>query len=927
MMEQQTNEFPPFENPAICTEAQDINQSTISTYTCTSSLDDEPSPSSPALRFPKPQGSQVLANWISRSSPDIMKTTEPTNLADSAYEIINPADTTDSESQDGRLTESTSSLCAGRSDDVHSLDGSDHQYSSESDGEVEEEEEEEYVDDEDNEEVGNSSHASSIRYTDEALGNPSTQLPTSTLEYGSSSEGSGVVVRAIEFQEDSEEPVMLEKISVKHAVREYNDDDSASLATQLDLSEPPKRLVATVRQTMSQAYLSTKQPLRVLYVGRPEAQRPIVLKICNAIWASPSTSDEDQDHSNQDREGVYNIVPISSFGSSPELDLMHASPCQIKVEHCTSAEEVIYEGSSFPSDTVYTITVEHDKVYTSISSPGGNAIQPRYILPHVAFFYCSQDDDAESERTRDAAWSFMKRHGVPSIFISEEQDFAKRTTGSWNDCVNEHAIHLCLESRDPDRPMAPVRFPIDLASFNDIDARQMNRNLAYLTGLSEPEEESFIEVETSKRKNMPQIQMVELLDTARDAWAKFVERGGPRRLLPFLLPLFLALFSPYLMSLFTQYPSSSVVPTTQVPHAGPLGSPAVCSTSLLSTKSSSAGVSTTTKTVVVSLTETKTIEISSQAAPLTSSFASALSYAGLLSDRSLAPVQPEVQKQETKKPAAVSKNTALSASLSGPNEILVDIPSNHKARRLLPNGVKLDVCRGNVCLEKDISYVDQGLLIKLLPKDAYGAVNVSIVSTRKPKINETFEVDLGKTGMADAFGAGLHMLHGVMKKVSSGVDGATSQVGEGAGKVQGEVANAFKHALEAGKSAQSQTAKSINQATNSAKEQLTRSLRTVEKLHGHADLSILQAQIKSKLLWLRLQGKMEEHDAYQRNATRFLKMKRDELSRVQALREKSAQGAQSCGKSWSPFKGRCQRGAHKAEDISRDNRWRKMIMG
>ncbi|KAK4200422.1 hypothetical protein QBC40DRAFT_70368 [Triangularia verruculosa] len=926
MMEQQTNEFPPLpplENSATYTETRDKTQPAASTST--SSLDDELTSSSPALRFPKPQGSQVLANWISSSSPDIMKTTaEPTNLADSAYEIINPADTTDSESQDGRMTESTSSLCAGRSDDVHSLDGSDHQYTSESDGEMEEEDE---VDDEDDdEEVGNSSHASSIKYADEALENPSTHLPTANLEYGSSSEGSGVVVRAIEFQEDSDEPLMLEKISVKHAVREYNEDESASLALRLKLKEPPKHVVATIHQTMSRAYLSTKAPLRIVYVGRPDAQRSVVLKISSAIWASPSNGDDNQDHSNRDREGVYNIVPISSFGSSPELDLMHASPCQIKVEHCTSAEEVIYEGGSFPSDTVYSITVEHDKMYTSISSPGGSAIQPRYILPHIAVFYCSQDDDADAERTRDAAWCFMNRHGVPSIFISEKQDFAKSNIGSWNDYVNEHAIHLCLESRDPERPMPSQRFPIDLASFNDIDARQMNRNLAYLTGLSEPQEESFVEVETAK-KEMPEVQMVELLDTARQAWAKFVERIEPQRFLPLLLPLLLALCSPYLMSVFNREPSSAVVPSAQTPLAGNLGSTPVCVASPLSTKSTSRGVSTTTKTVVVSLTETKTVE-ASQSAPLTSSLASALSYAGLLSDRSLAPVQPEAEKQETKKPAPVAAKIAvLSANIVGPNEILVDMPSNHKARRLLPNGLNVNVLRGDVSLESEAAPVDQGLLIKLLPKDAYGAVNITVFSIRKPKINETFEVDLGRTGMADAFGAGLHMLQDVMKKVSIGMDEATSQVGEGAGKVQGEVANAFKHALEAGKSARSQTAKTLNQATNSAKEQLSRSLKTAGKLQGHADLSILQAQIKSKLLWLKLQGKMEEHDAYQRNATRFLKMKQDELARVPALRDQSTSKSALCGKTWFPYKGHCKKAGQNTEEVARDSRWKKMIMG
>ncbi len=51
---------------------------------------------------------------------------------------------------------------------------------------------------------------------------------------------------------------------------------------------------------------------------------------------------------------------------------------------------------------------------------------------------------------------------------------------------------MCLESRDPAVPTIAQRLPIDLASFTNIDARQMNRNISYLTGLVEPVEETAV---------------------------------------------------------------------------------------------------------------------------------------------------------------------------------------------------------------------------------------------------------------------------------------------------------------------------------------------------------------------------------------------------------------------------------------------------
>ncbi|KAK4169393.1 hypothetical protein QBC43DRAFT_340761 [Cladorrhinum sp. PSN259] len=834
------------------------------------------SSSSPLLRFPKPQGSQILAEFLSNSSPNIMQPTtmlEPTNLADSAFEFIN---TTDTESQDGRLSESTDSLSVPRPDDVHSINGSVNHYETDSD--------------EEDEDADHSSHASSLRYTNEVLQNPSTQQPTSNLEFGSSSEGSGVVV----FQEDNDDPVLLEKISVNHAIKEFTEEESATLAKRLGLPNTPRRLVATIRQTMSQSYLSTQEPLRILYIGHPGAQRSIILKICGALWASPKNGDKEQDYFNRHREGVYNIVPISSFGPAPELDLMEASHYQIKVEHCTSAEEDTFEESAGIS-SVYSLTIEHDKVYKShISSSGRSFIQPKWALPHVAVFYCADKDDADAARTRDVAWACMKTHSIPCIFISERQDFV---TSNWAEYIDEHAVHLCLESRDPEKPMHAQRFPIDLPSFENIDARQMNRNLAYLTGLSEPEG-SFVEVDCAPTKKAPEFELVEYLGAARQAWARFVESDEFARICRLLLPLVLALLVVPVAMLSSSLLESSKS-LSQVPSAGQTSplvkvSP-ISPISSASLAKTSTATSTTTKTVVVSLTSAQAVQ-SGQSGPSTSTLASALSFAGLLSDKpSSVSVESEVKKPAsppTKKPSLPAKKTVCSVQISGPSEIAVDLVGRNKAWWFAADEINIDVYRGDEHLETKTSAVDGGILVQLAPKDAYGALNVSVVSTGRPKINETFEVDFGKTAVAEVFEAGLHMLQDVIKKVSSSVDES--------------VGNVLEHARERGQAAGTQAIGAVTRATTSTKENIAQGIangaKVAEDVAEQLDIAILQAQVASRLWWLKLQGRIEEHHQYQRNASIFLKMKIAQAAKAKALREQNTSGStsSSCSGSWPP---------------------------
>ncbi|KAK4230852.1 hypothetical protein QBC38DRAFT_507164 [Podospora fimiseda] len=819
---------------------------------------------SPLLRFPKPQGSQILAEFLSNSSPNIMQPanmSEPSNLADSAFEFIN---TTDTESQDGRLSESTDSLSVPQPDDVHSINGSVNNYDTDSD--------------EGDNDSDHSSHASSLRYADEVLQNPSTQPPTSSnLDFGSSSEGSGIVVS----QEEKDDPVLLENISVNQCIKEFSEEESATLAERLSLQNTPKRLVATIRQTMSQSYLSTQEPLRILYIGHPGTQRSIVLKICGALWASPKNGEKDQDYFNRHREGVYNIVPISSFGPAPELDLMEASHYQIKVEHCTSAEEERFEDST-THPSVYSLTIEHDNVYKSHISPSGRPlVNPKWILPHVAVFYCEDKDEDDATATRDAAWACMKRHSIPCIFISEHQDFTKSATGKWADYVDEHAVHLCLESRDPEKPMPSKRFPIDLASFENIDARQMNRNLAYLTGLSEPDE-SFVEVETSPTKEAPEFELVEYLGAARQVWARFVESEEFARLRRLLVPfvigllLFPTLWMPNLVS-------QSSGPLSQTPFLGQTPSvvqvSSVSPISSLNSAKTSTATSTTTKTVVISLTSTQTVQLG-QSRPSTSTLASALSFAGLPSDKPpVAPVEPEVKKPFN--PTSLAKNTVCSVQISGPNEFVVDLVGRNKAWWFAADEINIDAYRGDERLETKTSPFDGGILVQLAPRDAHGILKVSVVSTGRSRINETCEVDFGKPAVAEVLEASLQKLQDAFKKASFGMDDRLGNI------------------LERGQAASHQAKEAVSRVKSTTKESIAHGIangaKVAEDMVEQLDIAVLQAQVASRLWWLKLQGRMEEHDQYQRNASIFIQMK---IARASKAKEAQKDEDKTWGGLW-----------------------------
>ncbi len=924
--------------------------------------------SSATLRFPKPEGSRLLAHWVTSSSTGTIENMqasvvfdETSSLADSAYELIS---STDGESQDGRGPDSLADSIAGsidlfpRADDVVSLNGNEttYDYDDGDDDDAGDEQDDRASDDVNNssrfrgfvrntpnqsrmysanheaadgidENAHRSNPADSIRYAEQALCNPSTQsLPT--LEYDSSHgdiSGSHELAQSIEFHEGDDIKVYQEKIEVKHTLREFSEAETAILAANMGITaDAPERMAATIRQTMSSHCLSTRDPLRVLFTGSDAGYNEIMYKISSALLASAASSGENNDRDTERRHsssaGIYNIMPISSFGSAkvPEIDeiqLMGVSDYYIKVERCVKASEMVVKGAGFPNDVMSTIELDSGQKYLSTFSASGSTVNPKWLLPHLAVFYVSGNDDEQAEATRSAAWEFMTLHGVPSIFISHTQTFSRSPqAGRWQNFVDQAAVHVCLESRDPAKQTPPERLPIDLVSFLNIDARQMNRNLAYLTGLHDtPQAEKkasrnganagdlLVSVGSVLNRLSRIFHLLshgndprqEILQTAHEMGVLMesnIWRVLALTVITILLSSSVLLYIPAVFGANMQ-PSQRLAP---VKSNSALLDPSMAVTTSLADQAVFAPITSTmtvcsvpslNPTVTISFVTTKTVEI---LVPEPSQSQSQVHFGGFLTDRAH-------NARSTKLVSDTEiQSTGCSIQVYSSHEILVKVPSGTKTKWLAKGAIDIDVWKGQEILKSRLSTTDEGIIIEISKKDAFGVMNVSIVTTRRPKINETFAVDFGKPTASQVWEAKYGSLRDSVqamietgRKTASRVEKAASELASGyvlelpmsKDEIKGNASlwlQFAKSELEARLWSINTTkikhagATSFDKLTSEARSFLDY-LPPADRVRDDVQISVLHAQIASKLWWLRVQGKTEEHDIYEKKAAAYVR--------------------------------------------------------
>ncbi|RAL13963.1 uncharacterized protein BO97DRAFT_422879 [Aspergillus homomorphus CBS 101889] len=279
---------------------------------------------------------------------------------------------------------------------------------------------------------------------------------------------------SIEFVEPESWPE-VERVELKHTIRVFESPEAEALKQKFSDMPQASTLTATVQQTMMKRSLDTDKPFRVLYVGSPDFRNIILDKFGDVLVASSPCSNYESSSTESSR---YHVVP-TSFGAGAVPNFAELLPIHVQliVDECLTAST--YTKADEPN--AITLSLKNRPSCTSMWTGADYRISSRvdWTLPDVAIIFLADTDSAGAMETQKWAHTFMERHGVPTMAISERPLWSMSRDPV---PVNHHSLHMCLESRDPvtGKSITVNRFPIDIKTFESIAPGQLNRNLASL---------------------------------------------------------------------------------------------------------------------------------------------------------------------------------------------------------------------------------------------------------------------------------------------------------------------------------------------------------------------------------------------------------------------------------------------------------------
>ncbi|MCJ1275122.1 hypothetical protein MMC21_002922 [Puttea exsequens] len=662
--------------------------------------------SSVTLKYPTIPVDGTPATWLSSSQLVKMSSTHDesedtsSSLGDSSYEFIDDRSvaTTDDEDQDG-MTESTTSS-DGRDFDHSAALSHDHGLDSQTDQGVE------------------AHHpAMPSRHQD----SEDSQVRT----YDASNQHYPLTDRreSIEFDEPSVVNLNSSRYTeVSHTLQIIPEHEVPALFSNLrNTAGGP--LAVTVRQTMSSQNLTPANgSYKIMYMGDNDCKDAVVQKIGTALAAGMKDKSTEAGSPSSSK---FNVVPISLFGeeeSSPEVVLIDSSGLELVVEHCSHAS---YARKDHSRDTLRLSLSGALDVESTWD--GSEFVTTRnWNLPNLAIFVTLERDRGFEKHSFQSAWSFMTRHKVPLIVISQTPRLFKQSPDYLT--FDYLTPHVCLESRQSlgSQDRFILRLPIDLGSFLNIDAGQMNRNLACLDRTQRRSNPIPPLQSPCKQSEQGETEQAWPSREAFDSLLNDIRKNGLNGFntyrqfaLMLLSVLGMLLIGVGLSSFFgaLRVSKSRVFPTTAVTSF-------VAHTSESLPASLALSVSSTSLLAATSSSFTPTYTQPVRSLSTNTDLASFL-----LDANSLAP----------------NRSDQFKVHVLGDCHIVLRPPhwliKTRKAPKLL-----FRVIRGNTEIGHEITTLFDGVYALQLPREeAYGMMNVLIQTEAKPKISESFDIDFGSS--------------------------------------------------------------------------------------------------------------------------------------------------------------------------------------
>ena len=481
---------------------------------------------------------------------------------------------------------------------------------------------------------------------------------------------------------------------------------------------PRRRILVTVRQTMTSRSIELQgKPYKVLVAGDASMKEPIIKKIAAALAANLGSLSPDSDDA---RPAKYNIVPVSGFGDSghPDVVLIDSSGLELSVDDCTAAG---YSRCQDGKDSLSLRMADNSHVQSWwIGSK--YELSNEWKLPDLAIFCASEDESALSKQTRCLARSFMNRYAVPSIVIQRQATWGKHTDMAALTTLDYLTPHLCLESQQPNgySPLSNKRYPIDLATFLNINAGQMNRNLACLA--------------TSKRSSEPRADTLSKHrmfgrtfwhSNARKAFREmptYVSQERIASILP-LLAFVLLSVTPLMLWGFLGFPVTSAKPGASSMDA------------FTAPRTNSSAVMVTTQPSLVSTFAPAASSTAPVSSPIPSPkpLSSNTDIASLLLDAyDLGRLRPD-------------KSDEFIVQVLGDCHIVVNTPRLFRRSKKLPS-LLFNVSRHETSIEYTLSTIGDGVYALQVPhEEAYGMLNLSMTIQSNKIEQKKFEVDFGSS--------------------------------------------------------------------------------------------------------------------------------------------------------------------------------------
>ncbi|KAL1866776.1 hypothetical protein Plec18167_008910 [Paecilomyces lecythidis] len=650
----------------------------------------------PHLRYPTfPPLSLSVEEWLSQSRPANMTSNLPVERPESSLsESWATLSVSDIHSEDGTRSEQTdigSLIDQNGPDDVTSLDGQ------ETNSEID----------------GNDDEQSNI--------SESQELPPLFARVNDGIHDSNITTKAafqptdsIEFREPEQWPG-VERVELKHTVRVLGGLEASELKEHLSPQPEHSSLMVTVQQTMTKQGLDLDKPFRVLYVGNPDF-RHIILDKIGDILVSSSNSDFECSSTESSR---YHVVPTSfGAGATPNYAELLPIHVQLVVDECVDAALTPQVDSPSSIDLQFKnrapCTSSWAGTEYQISSPN------EWTLPDLAIFLVSGKDDDHAVMTRQLAHTFVKRHGVATMAISDEPFWKKPAEII---PLDYHSLHMCLESRHSLTGESVVlrRYPIDLKTFESITPGQLNRNLASLCGLYSTKASN--DTDPSRVSH----SYTRFFDSEKNPkhMISSSSAGRVHELIPLFRIVTLAIVSAIAISLgLSAFRATSVFFLQQFARSS---APSIYSTS-------SVVVSTTWPPLSEKSGETSLAVMTSLSAPIeahvssyryddTSTAEDIMGAALAVTDQSARPDKFQVQ-------------------AIGDRHVIIKPPQSFTSARRQPK-FNLNVTKGGRSLPYELSKLFEGVYtLKLDREDAYGLINVTTTASR-PHIEQVTEIDFG----------------------------------------------------------------------------------------------------------------------------------------------------------------------------------------